>query len=754
MKLEGPTMFAGGLQRALNRALRFAAKRGAEVCTLEDLLLRLMKDQRTLRAVRAFGGTPERLRGKLKAHLREKRRPPVASAVPGPELIRVLERSVCLARALGRVPGMPEVLGVIQAEPESYAAHVLHEEGLNPIDLLVQIMVRRQAVVTETLERSRLGQCPDRLVGRQSEVDLIMSTLAASAVNSAFLVGEPGVGKTAVLARVGRLLTAGGASVKVLDAVRMVKRAYSRGEFERRMNALVRELRADRDAVLLIDNLSVLLVAEASWGVGGTSGLVGWLLWEPSFRCVAAVQPPELEAYLERNPFVRRRFQVVAVGELGPRETVLALGVAQAELAASHGVVYTAAARLKAFELSRTAISGRKQPGAALDVLDRAAATVKAAGRNIKGQVRIDARAVEVALAGATARRARLDQRERRRLSRLEEELKGRIVGQDTACAAVAQAVRLRRAGLGNPDRPVGCFLFVGPTGVGKTELARQLAAVIDAPLVRFDMSECSERHSVSRLIGAPPGYVGYDRGGLLTEAVHKAPASVLLLDEIEKAHPDIYNLLLQVMDRGCLTESTGRVVDFRQAVLIMTSNVGSRESASQQPGFVRKAAVSVDRESLRATFSPEFRDRLDAIIDFGRLQPPQMRLILERRIAELTRAVRARGVELNITEGARAHLLEKGFDSTQGARPLVGVLQAKITRPIADQLLFGDLVKGGVADADCVDGALVLTFRPALKKARRANRPASHETTSSGVSGGQLAEEAEENSGSREPPC
>jgi ATP-dependent Clp protease ATP-binding subunit ClpA len=598
-------------------------------------------------------------------------------------------------------------------------------------------------------ERARAGEI-DPLIGRGPQIERALHVLARRRKNNPLFVGEAGVGKTAIVEGLARRIELGeapaalaGATIYALDMGAMVAGTRYRGDFEERFKAVLRALSEKDDAIVFIDELHTIVGAgAASGGAMDASNLIKPALANGKLRCIGTTTHKEYRSYIEKDRALARRFQAIEVEEPSIEETIKVLNGLRARYEEFHGVTYTDKSLRTAAELSSRYLNDRRLPDKAIDLMDEAGAAAKlkrrpgsakagsgtstktatktaaksatakgedpASGKLTGPRRRVRSRDIEQVLATMARippRRVETDDRDR--LSNLESDLKAKIFGQNPAVERVAQAIKMNRAGLGLPERPIGCFLFAGPTGVGKTELAKQLAETLGVQFLRFDMSEYMERHTVSRLIGAPPGYVGFDQGGLLTDAIHQNPHAVLLLDEIEKAHPDLFNLLLQVMDHGSLTYNNGRKSDFRHVVLIMTSNVGARELSRRMPGF---GAAGDERfgdtdEAFRRMFSPEFRNRLDAKVDFAPLDPAVMERIVDKFIEELAKQLSERKVNIDLSPAARAYLAKKGYDPLNGARPLGRVIQDEIKRPLTDELLFGKLASGGTVRVDVVDG-------------------------------------------------
>ena len=754
-----------GLQLSLSAALLEAAQRGHEYAGLEHLLLSLLQDSVTRRALQRTGADVEALHDRLEGFLDQELEalPAGDRSEPSTTLAfqRVLARAVAQRQGAGReeVAG-PDVVVSMYAEPESFAVYFLEEQGVTRLDLVSYLAhgvpeaeapeewepdggdeegyeegdegeededdddeeaeAGRDPLATFTqdlTELARKGEL-DPLVGRRRELDRAIHVLARRRKNNPIFVGDSGVGKTALVEglalRIARKQVPealAGASIFSLDLGAVVAGTRYRGDFENRLKAVIRALEGRPRSILFIDEIHTVVGAGAAGsGTMDASNLLKPALRSGALRCIGATTWEEYRQSFERDRALSRRFQKIEVVEPSIDETVSILEGLRARYEEHHGVTYNRPAMRAAAELAARHLRDRALPDKAIDLVDEAGAAASLAGRK-----RVTVRRMEEVLASMAQippRQVRGDDRER--LGRLEQDLKGVVFGQDEAIATLVAAVKTSRAGLGNADRPVGCFLLTGPTGVGKTEAARQLGATLGAPLLRFDMSEYMERHSVSRLVGAPPGYVGYDRGGLLTEAVAKSPYAVVLLDEIEKAHPDVFNILLQVMDHGSLTDTNGKVTDFRQTILLMTSNVGARELAGRRPGFADARGggggnEGADREAYERLFAPEFRNRLDARIAFRPLTPEVMLRIVEKFLGELRVQLAAKSVELEASPAARQLLAERGHDPAFGARPLARVIDATLKRPLTDELLFGRLRDGGRVAVGVKDGELDL---------------------------------------------
>jgi ATP-dependent Clp protease ATP-binding subunit ClpA len=681
---------------------------------------------------------------------------------------RVIQRAVGQLYSAGRseVHG-PHVLVALYSEPDSHAVHFLKQEGISRLDLVTAISHGAPKILPEhggraagALPESESDEEPagdaskdplesfavnlnararrgliDPLVGRQAELDRALHVLARRRKNNPLFVGDAGVGKTAIVEGLAARIEAGqapaalrGVEIYALDMGSLVAGTRYRGDFEERFKAVLRAAEAKGNAVLFIDELHTIVGAgAASGGTMDASNLLKPPLSAGLIRCIGTTTHKELRSYIEKDRALARRFQPIEVSELSVDDTVKVLQGLRKRYEEFHGVHYTASALRVAAELSDRHLADRKLPDKAIDLIDEAGAILKlraggglasalaAEGEEAKApptRLTVRARDIEAVvstMARIPARRVGSDDRER--LRNLEGEIKAKVFGQDRAVERVCQAIRTNRAGLGTPERPIGCFLFAGPTGVGKTELAKQLAEVLGVAFLRYDMSEYMERHTVSRLIGAPPGYVGFDQGGLLTDAVHKTPHAVLLLDEIEKAHPDLFNILLQVMDHGALTDNNGRTSDFRHIILIMTSNVGARDLSRRMPGFGAGERFGDTDEAFKRAFSPEFRNRLDAKVDFAPLGEREMLLIVDKFVGELGKQLGERNVTVTLSPAARELLAKKGYDPMNGARPLARVMQDEVKRPLTDELLFRALASGGNVTIDVADGKLTFAF-------------------------------------------
>jgi ATP-dependent Clp protease ATP-binding subunit ClpA len=740
-------MLTPELEAAIRGSLEDATRRGHEFAALEHLLLALLGDEKTADVVKHCGGSISRLSGKLEAFLETELKPLPEDererAQPTLAFARVIQRAVNHVLGAGKEKAAgANVLVAMFSEPESHAVTFLKEEGITRLDVVSYISHgiskllpakttglpgqggarpldddEDQEAAVDPLakyavnlnERARKGEI-DPLIGRGPQIERALHVLARRRKNNPLFIGDAGVGKTAIVEGLARRIELGeapaalaGAVIYALDMGSMVAGTRYRGDFEERFKAVIGALQEQENAIVFIDELHTIVGAgAASGGAMDASNLIKPALANGKLRCIGTTTHKEYRSYIEKDRALARRFQPIEVEEPSIEETVKVLEGLRGRYEEFHGVAYTDDSLQAAADLSSRYLTERRLPDKAIDLIDEAGAAAKLKEKPKSGaKRRVGSKEIETVVATMARippRRVAAD--DRKRLQDLEGDLKAKIFGQDGAVSRVAQAIKMNRAGLGQPNRPIGCFVFAGPTGVGKTELAKQLAEILGVAFIRFDMSEYMERHTVSRLIGAPPGYVGFDQGGLLTDAIHQTPHAVLLLDEIEKAHQDLFNLLLQVMDHGSLTDNNGRKSDFRHIVLIMTSNVGARELSRHMPGFGMGGA-GADRmgdieEAYKRMFSPEFRNRLDAKVDFAPLDPAVMGRIVDKFVGELAAQLGERKVTIELSDDARAYLAKKGYDPMNGARPLARVIAEEVKRPLTDELLFGKLAEGG----------------------------------------------------------
>lgn len=730
-------MVTSELQKSIERALEIAYERGHEYVGLEHLLLALLDDADAKRLLQRCEVDLLALRGELETLLAEFENLAGVHPTPTTAFQRVLQRAVAQMRSAGREQANgANVLVSIMDERQSRVFGLLEDFGLSRYRLTRAIAreappsgassesqpseaeeggVARnplEAYCTDLTAQARAGKL-DPLIGRKAELERILTVLSRRQKNNPLLVGDPGVGKTALVEGLAQRIVAGevpesvqGAEVFALDMGALLAGTRYRGDFEERLKAVVKALLAKPKAILFIDEIHTIVGAGSTTGsVVDASNLLKPVL-TGQLACVGATTYSEYK-HFERDRAIARRFQKIDVLEPTHEEAVQILEGMRPKLEAHHQLTYTKPALERAVELAARHLSDRRLPDSALDVLDEAGAA-QALAKKRKNKLGVED------IEATVARMARippksLSKDDQAVLANLEAELSAEIYGQPNAVKEVASAIKLARAGLRDPHKPIGAYLFAGPTGVGKTELARQLALKLGVPLLRFDMSEYMEKHTVSRLIGAPPGYVGFEQGGLLTDAVLQNPHCVLLLDEIEKAHPDLFALLLQVMDYGKLTDHNGKTVDFRSTLLIMTTNAGAAEASEARIGFFREAKAEAADEAIQRLFTPEFRNRLDAIVQFAPLSPEIMGQIVDKNLRALEAQLRQRKMTITLSPEARQWLAEKGYDPAMGARPLARLIQERIKKPLAELLLFGPLKQGGNLAIGVKDGELEL---------------------------------------------
>jgi len=740
------------LEETLNDTFRNAHVRRNEFVTVEHLLLGLLDNPNALGVLLGCRADIESLRNELTGFIHEHIAilPEEAGETTASiGLQRVIQRAVMHVQASGKreVTGA-HVLVAICSEKESHAVHFLNRMGITRLDI-VSFMAHgalshdasqsESGVETPALEsnkpdesksplhrycinlsqRARDGKI-DPLIGRATELGRCTQILCRRRKNNPLLVGEAGVGKTAIAEGLALRIedkdtpdVIHNAVIYSLDMGALLAGTKYRGDFEERLKAVLSALESEDQAVLFIDEIHTIIGAgAASGGTMDASNLLKPALANGELRCIGATTYQEFRNLFEKDRALARRFQKVDVPEPSVEETVDILKGLKPKLQEHHGVRYSRTAIEQAAKLAKRHLSERHLPDSAIDVLDEAGAAMRVKPEN-KRRSQINVHDIE-SMVAAMARipHQQVNASDKKRLSHLDRDLKLSVFGQNKAIDQLASSIKLSRAGLAHPEKPIGSFLFTGPTGVGKTEVARQLARVMGVELLRFDMSEYMESHTVSRLIGAPPGYVGYDQGGLLTEAVTKNPHAVLLLDEIEKAHPDLFNLLLQIMDHGTLTDNNGRKADFRHIVLIMTSNAGAFEMQQNTMGFNPQTREGADDEAVKRIFTPEFRNRLDASIGFATLSEDVILHVVDKLLIELETQLDEKKVELDVTHEAKLWLAKHGFDALMGARPMARLIQEHIKKPLAEAILFGDLQKGGLAVIDCVDDKLVVLDR------------------------------------------
>ncbi len=729
-----------------------ASRRGHEMMTVEHLLYALLLDEETARYIEKSGGNVDAIRDELERILTDEMEslgddsgPPAASN----GFRRVLQRAAIHVESSGKseLKGFNVVVAIF-SEDDSLAVRALQDNGVTRYDLVNYVShgVAKDGSAGDEYEeeddeaatadgpeskseknplerftvnlneRAEKGEI-DPLIGRQKELKRAIQVLARRRKNNPMFVGDAGVGKTAVVEGLASKIVAKevppqlqGCEVFALDMGALLAGTKFRGDFEERMKGVMRALEKKKGAILFVDEIHTVVGAGAAGG--GTvdaSNLLKPALSSGRLRCIGATTFEEYRRHMERDTALARRFQKIDIMEPTTGETIEILKGLSGHYEEFHGVTYEPEALEAAAKLAEKHLRDRRLPDKAIDLMDEAGADAKL--EQGAGAVVDVARIEQVVARMAQVPPKQVSSDDKSALKNLAGELKKVVYGQDQAITELASAIKLARAGLRPPEKPIGSYLFTGPTGVGKTEVARQLARILGIELVRFDMSEYMERHTVSRLIGAPPGYVGHDNGGLLTDAVTKQPHCVLLMDEIEKAHPDIYNVLLQVMDHGTLTDNNGKKADFRHVVLIMTSNVGAQDLAKTRVGFGQRQARGNADIAYKNTFSPEFRNRLDAKIDFAPLSPEVMASIVEKAIAETGALLAERDVSIELTKAATDYFAEIGYDRDNGARPLNRIIQDRIKRPLGDELLFGALEKGGHVVVDVVDGEVKFDF-------------------------------------------
>ena len=740
-------MLSEELEDTLRRALAIAGDHAHEFATLEHLLLAMTEDPDALSVLTGCKVDVEQLREMLQTHIDEEFAGIVnpsenLEVQPTSGFQRVVQRAIIHTQSSGRGPATgANILIAMYSERESHAvwfltslnmgrldavSFVSHgngeavrgaddqtdkegEDSGAPADALAEYAVNLNAKADE-------GRI-DPLIGRDKEVDRTVQVLCRRTKNNPLYVGDPGVGKTAIAEGLALRIITGEvpdvlktAVIYALDMGQLLAGTRYRGDFEERLKAVMKKVEGDENAILFIDEIHTIIGAGAtSGGAMDASNLLKPALQSGNLRCIGSTTYKEFRSYFEKDRALARRFQKVDVPEPSLPDTIKILQGLKSRYESHHGVRFTHAALKTAAELASRYINDRKLPDKAIDVIDEAAAAQNLLPPSRRRQV-IGQKEVEATIASMARIPAKnVSSDDKTALQTLEGDLKRMVFGQDTALSALSSAIKLARAGLREPEKPIGSYLFSGPTGVGKTESARQLSNILGVKLIRFDMSEYMERHTVSRLIGAPPGYVGFDQGGLLTDAVDQTPHAVLLLDEIEKAHPDLFNILLQVMDHGRLTDSNGKSVDFRNVVLIMTTNAGASEMTKQLIGFGRGQKTDADADAIEKTFTPEFRNRLDAVIPFAPLETDAVRLVVDKFIMQLEAQLTDKDVEIELDEAARNWLVARGYDATFGARPLSRLVQEHIKKPLADELLFGKLMQGGTVKVSVEKDALSL---------------------------------------------
>jgi len=746
-------MLARELEISLNLAIQFARNANHEIITVEHLLMSLLDNPSAIEVIKGCGGDIETLRGQLKTFLDDQvphnnEESAKTDPQPGLGFQRVIQRAIIHVQSSGQkeVDGC-NVLVAIYSERESHAVYFLNQQDVGRLDVVNYIShgVGRgasdsgdfdsasdnegddsaqeaegalKAFATNLNDLAAEGKI-DPLIGRALEVERTQQILCRRRKNNPLLVGEAGVGKTAIAEGLAKNIVDGNvpeilqdATIFALDLGLLVAGTKYRGDFEQRLKSVLKELQETDGAVLFIDEIHTIIGAgSASGGAMDASNLLKPLLASGSLKCIGSTTFQEYRTIFEKDRALSRRFQKVDIGEPSVEETIEILRGLKTRFEEHHDVTYTQPALRTAAELSARYINDRFLPDKAIDVIDEAGAYNQLLAKS-KRKRTVSVKDIETVV----SKIARIPPKtvsvtDKESLINLDRDLKNMVFGQDAAIEGLVSAIKLSRAGLGNAEKPISSFLFSGPTGVGKTEVTRQLAMTLGIELVRFDMSEYMERHTVSRLIGAPPGYVGFDQGGLLTEAITKNPHAVLLLDEIEKAHPEVFNILLQVMDYGTLTDNNGRKADFRNVIIIMTTNAGAEQISRNTMGFVSQDHSTDSNLAIQKLFTPEFRNRLDSIIQFNSLDESTINHVVNKFILELEQQLLERNVRIELDPEVRTWLAVKGFDPVMGARPMARLIHDKIKRELADELLFGKLEKGGHVAVTVVDDELKFSF-------------------------------------------
>src|SRR5262247_1164222 len=747
-------MISKELEGTLNAALKEAKSRRHEYVCLEHLLYALLQDKDASSAIINCGGDIERLRKGLEeffqTHLETL--PGGSDHQPQQTLSfhRVLQRAVIHAQSAEKkeINGGNLLIAMFR-EPDSYAVYLLQEQGITRFDLVNYIShgISKIAAAEEwsqNEEEQGEEEKPDRrvkpleafavnlvakaqqgnvdpLIGREDEIERTIHVLCRRRKNNPIYVGDPGVGKTALAEGLALKIHRGevpdalkDAVIYALDMGALLAGTEFRGDFEARLKGVLAGLKKLPNSILFIDEIHTIVGAGAtSGGSMDASNILKPALASGELKCIGSTTYHDFKSYFERDRALARRFQKIEISEPSQDDAVKILEGLKPHYEKHHGVHYSSGAIRAAVKLSAKHINDRRLPDKAIDVIDEVGAAVKIlpAEKRRKMIVPKDIEKIVAKIAKVPPRSVSSSDKEQ--LQNLERDLKLVVFGQDTAIDMLASTIKLSRSGLGHPEKPIGCFLFSGPTGVGKTELAKQLAKTMGIEFLRFDMSEYMEKHTVSRLIGAPPGYVGFDQGGLLTDAINRNPYAVLLLDEIEKAHPDLFNILLQVMDHATLTDNNGKKADFRNIILIMTTNAGAREMSGTPLGFGARSNAGKGKEAIEKMFSPEFRNRLDAMIVFNSLTMEIIERVVDKFIIELDHQLNEKKVFLQLTVKARRWLAERGYDPSFGARPMARLIQNEIKRVLADEILFGQLQSGGKVEVDENDAKLTFTYSP-----------------------------------------
>ena len=746
-------MLDSELEKNLNDAFKLAHKKKHEFVTVEHLFLSLLDNNEALEVLNYCSVDVEALQKNLETYIAETT--PVLSEEDDQEIQptlgfqRVLQRAVFHVQSSGKkeVDGA-NLLVAIFSEKESHSVYLLQQEGITRLDVVSFISHGKEdnefeeeslaedqnqkakdssalEAFTLNLNQEAIDGKIDPLIGRKAEVERVIQILARRNKNNPLLVGESGVGKTAIAEGIAKLIVENKvpdlvkeSTIYSLDMGALLAGTKYRGDFEKRLKLVLKELEEKGNSILFIDEIHTVIGAGAtSGGVMDASNLLKPALAKSGLRFVGSTTYKEFRGIFEKDRALSRRFQKIEVLEPTVEETIKILKGLKSRFENHHNIKYTENSLKAAAELSSRYINDRYLPDKAIDVVDEAGAKQQLLPKSKRKKTISEIDVEKIVASIARIPEKTVSSSDKVSLEKLEENLKRVIFGQDQAVGSLAASIKLSRAGLGLVEKPVGSFLFSGPTGVGKTELSKQLALIMGIEFIRFDMSEYMERHTVSRLIGAPPGYVGYDQGGLLTESVTKHPHSVILLDEMEKAHPEVFNILLQVMDHGTLTDNNGRKADFRNVVLVMTTNAGAHDMSRASMGFNVQDHTSDGAEIIKKTFSPEFRNRLDAIIPFNPLSIEVIKTVVDKFLVELQAQLDEKKVQLEVSEKARDWIADKGYDKTMGARPMQRLIQENIKKPLAEELLFGQFSsKGGVVYVDQKEDGLSLKFKESLK--------------------------------------
>ena len=746
-------MLDSELEKNLNDAFKLAHKKKHEFVTVEHLFLSLLDNNEALEVLNYCSADVEALQKNLETYITETT--PVISEEDDLEIQptlgfqRVLQRAVFHVQSSGKkeVNGA-NLLAAIFSEKESHSVYLLQQEGITRLDVVSFISHGKDdeefeeesltedknkkardssalEAFTLNLNQEAIEGKIDPLVGRKAEVERVIQILARRNKNNPLLVGESGVGKTAIAEGIAKLIVENkvpelvkDSTIYSLDMGALLAGTKYRGDFEKRLKLVLKELEENGNSILFIDEIHTVIGAGAtSGGVMDASNLLKPALSKNTLRFVGSTTYKEFRGIFEKDRALSRRFQKIEVLEPTVDETIKILKGLKSRFEKHHNIKYTENSLKAAAELSSRYINDRYLPDKAIDVIDEAGAKQQLLPKSKRKKTISEIDVEKIVASIARVPEKTVSSSDKVSLEKLEENLKRVIFGQDQAISSLAASIKLSRAGLGLVEKPVGSFLFSGPTGVGKTEVSKQLALIMGIEFIRFDMSEYMERHTVSRLIGAPPGYVGYDQGGLLTESVTKHPHSVILFDEMEKAHPEVFNILLQVMDHGTLTDNNGRKADFRNVVLVMTTNAGAHDMSRASMGFNAQDHTSDGVEIIKKTFSPEFRNRLDAMISFNPLSIEVIKTVVDKFLVELQAQLDEKKVQLEVSEKARDWIADKGYDKTMGARPMQRLIQENIKKPLAEEILFGQFSsKGGVVYVDQEEDGLSLKFKELIK--------------------------------------